>query len=82
MPNTVKSVNYTVKKTSKLILVQNDPQAILMVMNHPVMLGSHVKMTLVSDATNNNLFEVPNTVKSVNYTVKKTNKLILVQNDP
>ena len=53
-----------------------------MVMNHPVMLGSHVKMTLVSDATNNNLFEVPNTVKSVNYTVKKTNKLILVQNDP
>ena len=38
VPNTVKSVNYTVKKTNKLILVHNDPQAILMVMNHPVML--------------------------------------------
>ena len=54
-----------------------------MVMNHPEMaVNSDVPLTLVTVVTTNNLLEVAKTVKSVNYTVKKTHKPILVQNDP
>ena len=48
----------------------------------PSNVNSYVEKARVTVATTNNLFEVPKTVKSENYTVKKTYEPILVQNDP